>query len=325
VNGQIRGRLLIAGIVLGAFGDAVSAGEEPPASSRGCAECPLLVDIPAGAFMMGSSGTETVDQGADAARVSNERPQHAVTIAAGFRLAPHEVTRAEFARFVTATGRDMAGCGNWENGGWVVHPEFDWRNPGFAQTDDDPVVCVSWVDASDYIGWLNARTGRTYRLPTEAEWEYAARAGHEGLHNWDDDRQACRYANGADQAAARAQQLPQREGIIFDCDDGFAHTSPVGRFAANAFGLHDMLGNAWEWVADCYAPGYEGTPVDGSALSSGECGQRVLRGGSWKYPARTVRFAIRGPGRVATRTNNAGFRLAADGSAPAGAAQRSGD
>lgn len=325
MTGRFCMRLLIIGLLFGLSGAGVSAREEPATADRDCGECPALGTIPGGRFMMGSSGTETVDQGADAARVSNERPQHAVTIAAGFRLAPHEVTRAEFARFVTATGRDMAGCGNWENGGWVVHPEFDWRNPGFGQTDDDPVVCVSWVDASDYIGWLNARTGRSYRLPTEAEWEYAARAGHEGLHNWDDDRQACRYANGADQAAARAQQLPQREGIIFDCDDGFAHTSPVGRLAANAFGLHDMLGNAWEWVADCYAPGYDGAPVDGSALTSGECGQRVLRGGSWKYPARTVRFAIRGPGRVATRTNNAGFRLAADPAAAAEAAPKPGD
>ncbi len=289
-----------------------------------CSECPPLAAIPAGTFTMGSSGTETVDQGADAARVGNERPVHAVKIARGFQLAVNEVTRAEFGRFVAATGRDMAGCANWENGGWVVHPEFDWRHPGFEQADDEPVVCVSWLDASAYIAWLNARTGRSYRLPSEAEWEYAARAGHAGLHDWNDDQQACRHANGADLAAASAQQLPRREGIVFDCNDGFAYTAPVGRFAANAFGLHDMLGNAWEWVADCYAPDYHDAPADGSARTGGDCGQRVLRGGSWKYPARTVRFAIRGPGRVAARTNNAGFRLAEDAVAPAGVAPGSG-
>lgn len=319
-----RRRLLLTGLVLGLLGAGAPAQHDSAGPGEECSECPVLAAMPAGTFMMGSSGTETVDQGADAGRVGNERPRHKVTIAHGFRLAVHEVTRAGFARFVAATGRDMVGCASWENGGWVMHPELDWRNPGFAQTDDDPVVCVSWLDASAYIAWLNERTGRTYRLPTEAEWEYAARAGHEGLHDWQDDLQACRHANGADHAAAAAQQLPHRDGIVFDCDDGFAYTAPVGRFAANAFGLHDMLGNAWEWVADCYAPGYHDAPADGSARTGGDCGQRVLRGGSWKYPARTVRFAIRGPGRVAARTNNAGFRLAADEDAPAGTARMPG-
>lgn len=277
-----------------------------------CTDCPPLARVPAGRFMMGSSGTETVDQGADAGRVSNERPVHEVVIGRKFQLVTREVTRGEFAQFVDATGRSLRGCANWEDGGWVMHADLSWQNPGFPQTDDDPVVCVSWQDAQDYIGWLNARTGQVFRLPSEAEWEYAARAGQTGQHNWVAEAEACQHANGADLSAAAAQQLPQGPGIIFACDDGYPYTSPAGRFAANDFGLHDMLGNAWEWVADCYSPSYDGAPADGSARTDGECEQHALRGGSWKYPARTVRFAIRGPGRSTARTNNAGFRLASD-------------
>jgi formylglycine-generating enzyme required for sulfatase activity len=291
-------------------------GPPPPrpaiVASPRCAECAPLAQVPPGRFDMGSSGKETVEQGADARRVANERPVHAVRIERGFGLGIREVTRGEFARFVAETRRDVSGCSNWENDGWAFHPELNWRNPGFAQTDEHPVVCVSWNDAQAYIAWLNARTGERYRLPTEAEWEYAARAGATGQHHWTDDAAACRHANGADFAAATADGLPRRAGVIFECDDGFAHTAPAGRFPPNAFGLHDMLGNVWEWVADCYAPGYEGAPTDGSARTGGDCGNRVLRGGSWKYPARTVRFAIRGPGLPDARNNNAGFRLASD-------------
>jgi len=282
------------------------------ADEASCPGCPPMIAVPAGSFTMGSSGTETVEQGADARRVSNERPAHEVTIVRSFRLGAREVTRGEFARFVAETGRPVHGCANWENDGWVQHPELSWRDPGFAQDDDHPVVCVSWQDAQAYIAWLNARTGRSFRLPSEAEWEYAARAGHRGQHHWSQDEEACTHANAADRAAAEADGLPRRAGIIFDCDDGYAHTAPVGRFRANGFGLHDMLGNAWEWVDDCYAGSYDGAPVDGTARIDGDCASRVLRGGSWKYPARTSRFAIRGPGLVGARNNNAGFRLAAD-------------
>jgi len=273
---------------------------------------PQLAQIPAGRFLMGSSGTETVDQGADARRVNNETPAHDVRFGAAFRMGRNEVTRGEFARFVAATGRKMSGCSNWENNGWVHHPELDWTNPGYEQTDDHPVVCVSWLDARAYIDWLNARTGMKYRLPSEAAWEYAARSGHAAQRDWSGDELACAYSNGADFAAARADGLPQRPGIVFPCDDGHPYTAPVGRFAPNAFGLHDMLGNVWEWTEDCYAPSHSGAPDDGSARKDGDCERHVMRGGSWKYPARTVRFAIRGPGLATDRNNNAGFRLASD-------------
>lgn len=241
--------------------------------------------------MMGSSGTETVDQGADAARVSNERPQHAVTIAAGLRLAPHEVTRAEFARFVTATGRDMAGCGNWENGGWVVHPEFDWRNPGFEQTDDDPVVCVSWVDASDYIGWLNARTGRTYRLPTEAEWEYAARGGKDP-----EKRPSFEYAGGE-----KLDELGWYE------DNSHGETKPVGLKLKNELGLYDMSGNVWEWCEDWYEKYRSKPQTDPKGPVEGV--NRVFRGGGWSSTAGRCRVAYRFHDRPTNRRNLVGFRL----------------
>jgi formylglycine-generating enzyme required for sulfatase activity len=258
---------------------------------------------------MGSGGQETVNQGADAQRVSNESPVHKVAISAGFEMAAREVTRAEYATFVGATGRDTAGCGNWEQGGWVNYPERNWADPGFEQRHDHAVVCVSYDDAQAYVAWRSAHDGVQYRLPSEAEWEYAARAGASGQRNWADEKEACTYANGADLAAFRVQKLPDAPGIIFACDDGYAFTAPVGSFEANAFGLYDMLGSAWEWVEDCYVAGYDGAPADGMAHTDGPCEMRILRGGSWKYPARTVRFAIRGPMRPDVRTNNAGFRI----------------
>ena len=263
-----------------------------------CPDCPILIVVPAGRFLMGSSGLETVDQGADAGRISNERPLHEVTIKAPFELAVHEVTRGAFARFVSATGRDMAGCGQWEQTGWVMYDNLNWANPGFPQTETDPAVCVSLKDAEAYIAWLNAGTGENYRLPSEAEWEYAARAGATGQHSWQAEEEACGQANAPDEAAADEDGLPRRPGIIVACNDWFACTSPVGTFAANGFGLHDMLGNVWEWVADCYADSYDNAPDDGTARKDWDCTQRVLRGGSWKYPSRTARFDIRGPGQL---------------------------
>jgi formylglycine-generating enzyme required for sulfatase activity len=300
-------RWFATGLVI-AMALSTAFAADPPS----CTDCPLLVTVPAGRFLMGSSGQETVAQGADAKRVGNEVPVHEVTLAKPFQLGRREVTRGEFAAFVAATGRDMAGCANWEGTGWVQHPELSWRNPGFAQADDHPVVCVSWLDAQAYLAWLRERTGRPFRLPTEAEWEYAARAGATGQQGWSEEADACRQANGADLAAAEADNLPRREGVIFACRDGFAYTAPVASFAANAFGVHDLLGNVWEWVADCYAGSYAGAPADGSARAADGCSLRILRGGSWKYPARTVRFAIRGPGKPDARTNNSGFRVAAD-------------
>jgi formylglycine-generating enzyme required for sulfatase activity len=192
----------------------------------------------------------------------------------------YEVTRAEFAAFENATGRSP-------------------RNPcfsklTFAKADSDPMVCVSWEEASAYVAWLSRTTGKTYRLPSEAEWEYAARAGTTTARYWGDgDEDICKYAN-VDSGQ--------------DCPDGFRNTAPVGKFAPNAFGLHDMLGNVWEWTADCWNDTHAGAPANG-APRTGDCTRHVLRGGSWSAGPKYARAASRGSAPAKERQSNIGFRI----------------
>jgi len=192
---------------------------------------------------------------------------------------------------------------------WKLATGFSWRHTGYAQTDRDPVICVSWDDAKAYIAWLSKKAARPYRLPTEAEWEYAARAGSAAARFWGDDRsQACRYANVAD-LAKLAPHNPQLEP--FKCSSGFVATAPVGSFLPNAFGLHDMLGNVWQLVEDCWNNDYQGAPDDGSAWLAGYCKLRVLRGGSYNDDPALVRTGNRNKAQTGLRGHNWGFRVAA--------------
>ena len=256
-----------------------------------------MVEIAAGAFLMGTEHGE-----------KDELPIHRVAIAKPFALGRFEVTRGEFARFAEETGHTPnAGCRVWNGREWAIEASLSWRRPGFDQTDDHPVVCVSWRDAKAYVNWLSARTGMAYRLPTEAEWEYAARAGTLTERYWGDDpKRACGYANVGDRAILKA--LPGR--IIHNCTDGFTHTAPVGRFRPNPFGLYDALGNVWEWVEDCADNPYAETPADGSAALLGDCDFRAARGASWLVPPAGARAANRGRRQLDTRNTNYGFRVA---------------
>ena len=168
-----------------------------------------------------------------------------------FAVGKYEVTRGQFAAFVQATGHDTSkGCWEW-TGEWKQNASNSWRSPGFGQTDRDPVVCVSWEDAKTYVAWLSERTGHQYRLPSEAEWEFAARAKTTTMRPWGDDRDnkaGCAYANGADLTAKEKFS----DWRTMDCRDGQVYTAPVGSYSANGFGLHDMIGNAWEWVEDAW-------------------------------------------------------------------------
>ncbi|MBL8253728.1 MAG: SUMF1/EgtB/PvdO family nonheme iron enzyme, partial [Candidatus Competibacter sp.] len=190
----------------------------------------------------------------------------------------------------------------------------NWRNPGFPQTDAHPVVCVSWNDAVVYAEWLSRRTGQTYRLPTEAEWEYAARAGSAASRFWGDDPNAgCDFANAADQALKR--RYPDYRWTTVTCDDGTIYTALAGRFKRNAFGLSDMLGNVWEWVRDCYADTLRSVPADGTSWegASGEfCARRVVRGGGWSGGPEGVRSAFRDGFAPGSAGGLLGFRLARD-------------
>ncbi|MFM9847488.1 MAG: formylglycine-generating enzyme family protein [Hyphomicrobiaceae bacterium] len=184
-----------------------------------------------------------------------------------------------------------------------------WRSPGFGQEDKHPVICVSWQEAKEYVDWLSRRTGHTYRLLTEAEWEYAARAGSTTRYSFGDaSEELCRYANGAD---AKAKEVYGSQNWTFtQCSDGHVHTAAVGSYLANAFGLHDMHGNAWEWVEDCWVDTYKDAPTDGSSRLGGECASRVLRGGSWGGIPQYLRAAVRSRYQPDGRGNGLGFRLA---------------
>ena len=241
----------------------------------------------------------------EAERGSNEGPQHWVSVGA-FELGRDEVTLGQFRAFVTASGyRTEAeqgdGCLGWKDGSWTKEKAFSWRNVGFVQQDRSPVVCVSWNDARAYVRWLAQETGQGYRLPSEAEWEYAVRAGTPtpfSTGNCISTDQA-NYDGNYDYNDCGA-----KTGVYLQ------RTQPVGSYPPNRWGLNDLHGNVWEWVEDCYHDGYTGAPTDGSAWRQESCQARVLRGGSWDDYPRNLRSADRdgvGPGG---RGSGLGFRVA---------------
>jgi len=280
----------------------------PPAAApipgtviRDCPTCPAMIVLPAARFKQGFAAT-------DRGSVSYEKPEHWVNIIRPFALSTDLVTVEEYRRFIDATGRGMQGCDTYD-GSWKYRPENNWQNPGFAQSGLHPVTCVSWNDAVAYAQWLSTKTGHQYRLPSASEWEYAARAGSETVYPWaSNGSNACTYANVADASAVR--QYPG--WVAFACDDGYANTSPVGSFKANALGLNDMLGNVFQWTLDCWQADYRGAPVDGSARTDGDCSERELRGGSWFTSPAYVRANYRNHFALDYRTSSVGIRLVRD-------------
>jgi formylglycine-generating enzyme required for sulfatase activity len=263
---------------------AQERGLRPKDTFRECENCPEMVVVPAGSFTMGSPAGEK-DRGGD------EGPQHVVTFGRPFGVGKLHVTIDQFAEFVRETAyRASSTCGRAEGS--------SWRNPGYAQEGSHPVVCVSWDDAKAYVDWLSRKTGRPYRLLSEAEWEYAARGrlssgAYPRFWFGDDEKELCRYGNS--------------KGV--SCNDGYSFTSPAGHYQPNAFGLYDLSGNAWQWTADCWHDSYNGAPSDGSAWTAGTCSGRVVRGGSWGEAARELRSARRLSGDAADG-NRIGFRVA---------------
>ncbi len=255
-----------------------------------------LVWIPQGRFVMGD-----VQGGGQ----SDEKPLHQVRIE-GFWMMRTEVTRGMFEQFVARTGYD-AGNRCWvHEGGWVEKEGLNWRNPGFAQDENHPVTCVNWHDAKAFTAWLNLETGERLRLPSEAEWEYAARAGSDTTYyTGNDPAMLCSHANAADQSA-----LQQYPGFAVNaCNDGYARTAPVAVFAANPWGLHDIYGNVWEWVEDCWNTSYAGAPGDSSAYLGGDCSRRGFRGGGYGDIPRFARSTLRNRDRALHRKDDIGFRL----------------
>ena len=214
---------------------------------RDCDDCPEMVVVPAGRFRMGCvSGSDGC--------WDDERPVHDVEVAS-FALSKYEVTRGQFAVFAAATAHEARGCGvyawqvrsfardRWE---WEDDARASWREPGFDQRENEPVTCVSWEDAQAYVRWLSAETGEDYRLPSEAEWEYAARAGTTTRFYWGTSAsEHCAHGNGADRSAERAFTRQEYRWSFSDCSDGAVRTALVGSYSPNAFGLYDMAGNVW--------------------------------------------------------------------------------
>ena len=253
------------------------------ADGKPCPMCPEMVVVPAGSFIMGSSARE---EGRD----DNEGPQRKITIARPFAVAKYEVTFAEWDECV-----DAGGCEH--------KPDDEGWGRG-----KRPVINVSWEDITkQYVPWLTRKTGKAYQLLTEAEWEYAARAGSTTrFHFGNDEKDLCTYGNVADLSA----QEKNREWSVAICRDGHLNTAVVGSFKANAFGLYDMHGNVWEWVQDCYRDSFAGAPVDGAAITNGNCSSRIMRGGSWIGNPVGVRSASRSSATPDIRDNYIGFRLA---------------
>jgi formylglycine-generating enzyme required for sulfatase activity len=224
-------------------------------------------------------------------------------------MGKYPVTRGQFAEFIQATGYSPARrCfAEVSHGKWDVTSKANWKNPGFEQTDRDPVICISWDDMQAYLKWLSQATGKNYRLPSEAEWEYAARAGTTTSRFWGDDAdEACAYADAADRQVKREYGWKD----VVDCDDGYLYTAPVGKFKPNKFGLYDMLGNARQVVAGCLTDSIAELLTDGSANE--DCGnQHPLRGSSWESLAGAI---MRVASREAVHSDDAqirfGFRVA---------------
>lgn len=291
-----------------------------------------FVRVPAGEFEMGSAEPDAAlaaaFPGIESDRfpdLADAAPVHRVRITRAFHLGVHEVTVGQFRRFVELSGyvpqsqADGTGGYGYDAGHAARRrasddafagrdPKYSWRDPGFPQGDDHPVVNVTWHDAVAMADWLSRREGVRYRLPTEAEWEYAARAGTRTRHHGGDDPLGlASIANVFDEDAAR--HWPDLRQRALAARDGHAFTAPVGSLAANAFGLHDMIGNVWEWVSDWYAEDwYQRSPVDDpQGPPNGET--RVRRGGSWHTWPFYATASFRNWNTPQTRYTLLGFRL----------------
>jgi formylglycine-generating enzyme required for sulfatase activity len=264
--------------------------------------------VPAGTFVMGTPGAAVGVAG------RAESQSLVVRIARPFALGRTEVTEREFRVFLAESGHEQKGdCVRWdgEHGRFSTERGHDDHESHDAAMDDLPASCLSWQDARAYVQWLAKKTGKPYRLPSEAEWEYAARAGTATLWPWGDlGSDGCDFANTYDLTGAEQYALGWE---AVRCRDGYAEAAPVAALRPNAFGLYDLIGNVAEWVDDCFTDSYVGRPRDGrSWFWNGGCRRHVIRGGSWASPASEARSASRAPADATLRTQTIGMRVALD-------------
>jgi formylglycine-generating enzyme required for sulfatase activity len=265
---------------------------KPKDTFKDCPSCPLMVVIPSGEFAMGSPTTEE-------AREGTEAPQHKVKIPKPLAVGRFAVTFGEFATFVQETNYAVGdSCWSYDNEKWQERAARSFRNPGFAQSDRHPVVCVSWEDAKAFAGWLSKTTGKNYRLLTEAEREYVARAGTATPFWWGASISAAQANYDSTFAYAQGSKGERSKGTV-----------RVDTFTPNPWGLYSAHGNVWEWVEDCWHENYDGAPGDGSAWISGDCSRRVIRGGSWVSAPAYLRSSFRSSVAASDHRNAIGFRL----------------
>jgi formylglycine-generating enzyme required for sulfatase activity len=265
--------------IAGAYPEPGAAFRDRQADGGPCGDCPEMVIVPAGGFTMGATIEEEEREQVPREWARRAQPLTEVEIGRPFAIGRTHVTVAQYAAFAAATGRpDAPGCA--------------WRAPGFEAHDDDPVVCVTFDDAQDYARWLSERTAYAYRLPSEAEWEYAARAGTRTARWW-------------------GEAIGRGNANCYDCGSRWDNrsTAPVASFSPNAFGLYDMLGNAWQFVADCWNESLAGRPRAERAVTTGNCNGRPVRGGAWDSGTWSVRAGHRDWSGAGNRDNDTGFRV----------------
>lgn len=278
---------------------------------RDCAQCPLMVEIPTGVAIVGAWPAEHASEALPASYAAREVPRRTVPITRRFAVARHETTVQEYRRFVEATGYSMdTGCTVFDGHDVVFSPSASWTDPGYPVSESHPVVCVSWDDAVAYTAWLSELSGQAYRLPSEVEWEYVARAGRPGARYWEGGHDTlCEHLNGADRAHARA--FPEYGWFNSTCDDGEIYPVRVGSYPASPWGVQDFFGNVSEWVADCWSADHSG-PLSQAPSESGDCLLRGLRGGAALDMPQTHRAAWRTKARHDARDAYDGFRVARD-------------
>ena len=305
------------------FAQTKKSSYKPKQTFKDCKDCPEMVVIPAGSFMMGAKENEP-------GSYPEEKPQRKVSIKK-YACGKFDITKGQWTVFVKETNRPATGGCSWSGlpadtsaKPWDPNPAANWKHIGFMQDSSHPVVCITWYDVQDYVDWLSKKTGFTYRLLSEAEWEYAARAGTTTAYYWGDSA-SHEFANYGVDTTYGIGYAKGRDKWLYT-------TSPVGSFPPNAFGLYDMCGNVNQYLADCFEGSYINLPTDGSAyqtntqlkmtgdLSSmtgtNSCSYRMVRGANFGDPPQMLRSAYRnwapGPGTTLKNYSSSalGFRVA---------------
>jgi formylglycine-generating enzyme required for sulfatase activity len=298
---------LVLFLLFVAFGASTSAMDTPALHAgkrlQECPECPSVTLLPAGRFTMTRKEASDGRKDDDPEGLRKTHQEREVDIPVPFGLGTYPVTRREYGIFVRETHKIVEkGCHVQYRGVWVPDSTKDWQHPGFAQTEEDPVVCVSWNDAEDYIRWLNEKAraspfddaAEPYRLPTWEEIEYATAAGTATLYYWGDTplRSQANYG--------RTKCLPC--GPMQEGADRWLYTSPTGSFPPNPWGLYDMAGNVWQWV--------EGCRTDPNAVAPRKCHYQILHGGSWLTNPEYLQTGERSYALLPNRDHEIGFRVA---------------